>query len=119
MTDRELLELAAKAVGIVQTGFVEGDEDFYCALLYTNQDDCSVYWNPLENDEDAFKLAIFLGMKVSGRQAIIEHPYEPELCKPISFSYISTEEERDNVKATRLAIVRVAAKIGKKGQTCI
>ena len=114
MTDRELLELAAKAAGIVQTGFVEEDEVHCCALLCTNQDDCLVFWNPLEDDRDAFKLAILLEMKVSGRRAIVEHPYEPELCKPIASSYVSKGEEQDIVKATRLAIVRVAAEIGKR-----
>lgn len=113
MTDRELLELAAKASGAKSTRYLrnpsweEGDYAFEADFGYG-----ITPWNPLEDNGDAFKLAISLQMRVSERQAKIEHPYEPELCKPLAYSYVSRGEEQDSVKATKLAIVRAAASVG-------
>jgi hypothetical protein len=82
MTDRELLELAAKAAG---NGFVIG------------------YWNPLTDDGDALRLAVKLGLIVEcGRAWISRHgPMFGEDVLP------------DPYAATRRAIVRAAAEIGR------
>jgi hypothetical protein len=62
MTDRELLELAAKAAGIK----VDWDVKLYrddepCAYRLTGTHD---FWNPLEFDGDALRLAVQLDMDV-------------------------------------------------------
>ena len=78
-TDRELLELAAKAAGIRTT---EGND----------------YWNPLEDDGDAFRLAVKLGLKIKGIEILI----------------IEDDLECDRLTATRRAIVLAAAGIGRE-----
>lgn len=83
MTDRELLELAAKAAGLN----VGTDEGSYDDLKW---------WNPLTNDGDALRLAVKLGIDVSKAQLVY---------------YDKTSN--DPYAATRRAIVRTAAEIGK------
>ena len=56
MTDRELLELAAKAYGVE----VEFDADGVCWKHWP-----SFKWNPLEDDGDALRLAVRLGFTLS------------------------------------------------------
>jgi len=57
MTDRELLEMAAKAAG---AEFEVSDEDG----VYLHQPIGGVagFWNPLTDDGDAFRLAVKLGI---------------------------------------------------------
>src|SRR5690554_3749924 len=49
MSDNELLELAAKAAGYSLTKGSRGCREFLCKR--------GVYWNPLEDDGDALRLA--------------------------------------------------------------
>lgn len=88
MTDRELLELAAKAIGGVAFESLGG-----WALAKSSM---SKLWNPLEDDGDALRLAVKLGddIQVMKNKAIYS---DSELCA-----------------ATRRAIVRAAAEIGRK-----
>ena len=55
MTDTELLELAAKAAGYSFDGYV---------LRNNNTEFEYSGWNPLEDDGDAFRLAVSLGLTV-------------------------------------------------------
>ena len=48
MTDRELLEMAAKAVGVEYIGYVNGNQ---CEGLRVGK---GYIWNPLKDDGDAF-----------------------------------------------------------------
>lgn len=108
MTDRALLELAAKAIG----------QDLYWL------DDCSPavagrLWNPLDDDGDALRLANAL--KLSTCHTLCEAPtahgtamvgYAPwEKGAPICSERYDGIEGRD--AATRRAIVRAAAEIGR------
>ncbi len=115
MTDRELLELAAKAVGIEK-----GEYRIDCGISTTNSDGRHGYlprWNPLTDDGDALRLAVKLGMDVC-----IDTPHENEpRTYVICFSDTSTatttdaiENHGDPYAATRRAIVRAAAEIGKQ-----
>ncbi len=86
MTDKELLELAAKAAGIelkwmtqLSNG-VKPDEDFISN------------WHPLTDDGDALRLAVKLGLFTGDK----------------FYEFRSLE-----YAATRRAIVRAAAEIGK------
>ena len=86
MTDRELLELAAKAVG----------KD--SRLLPFDLNDWT--WNPLKNDGDALRLAVSLGLLDGSGDYLI---YRSQgILKGL-----------DPFAATRWAIVRAAAQIGK------
>ena len=118
MTDKELLELAAKAAGfelVLGKEYFIGKDKVDCTdMPYINSkdiDDLDCYWNPLIDDGDALRLAVKLDMNVySGYgSAVAEIPNDAE------HDHISSVEHygKDRFAATRLAIVRAAAEIGK------
>ena len=99
MTDRELLELAAKAAGI-------NLEDHQPVLALDGKSYLPPVlgrWEPLNSDRDAFRLAVDLGMHITSSQthAWVSTP-EVDAIQPF---------EGNPLKATRRAIVRVAAAI--------
>ena len=100
--DRELLGLAALAAGMV---VVNRDAP---VSLYVRGDGCKggVYWNPLSDDGDALRLAVML--KIT--------PHIDDNCTDAeSRMGFSTEAHLDDpYVATRRAIVRAAAEIGKQ-----
>ena len=95
MTDRELLELAAKAAGIE----LENIPMMGAGLLLKK----GGVWNPLADDGDALRLAVKLGL-------FNDEDFVTEL-KAI-WMYSCT----DYYAATRRAIVRAAAEIGRAAQ---
>lgn len=110
MTDRELLELAAKAAGI-QYEWHPGCGN---ALHLTAPDATAIYWNPLTNDGDALRLACDLGLRVFP----VARTSSGAACSAVG----SVTSERlsevadltlDTYAATRRAIVRAAAEIGR------
>ena len=107
MTDRELLELAAKAAGI---NLVIKDIPHRTAI-YGKETVCRVddhpckNWNPLTDDGDAFRLAVKLKLDVDHCQ---EHA-----CVYGDMAAVEILEGDDPYAATRLAITRAAAAIGK------
>lgn len=105
MTDRELLEAAAKAAGIEWLQWCESwDSDPTPGYQLTDFSK----WNPLTDDGDALRLAVKLGIDVtvSGKHAAATG------CKngPCFQEYANG----DLCAATRRAIVRAAAVIGAK-----
>lgn len=108
-TDRELLELAAKAAGIDVAYWVSnpGGEFFVLA-------DDGPEWNPLTDDGDALRLAVRLDFAVCvDRQSgnvRIDGPY------PQAIELVNEPIVDDPYAATRRAIVRAAASIGKHMQ---
>ncbi|MFN9915624.1 MAG: hypothetical protein ACK53L_23740, partial [Pirellulaceae bacterium] len=72
MTDRELLELAAKAAGLGTLVWGDkyklGDDEIDCTdMPYVRSgqpDEGDVFWNPLTDDGDALRLAVKLGLDV-------------------------------------------------------
>ena len=117
MTDRELLELAAKAAGIkIEWGevFSIGDCEVDCTDLAfaddSSPDDAAPsLWNPLTDDGDALRLAVMLRMNVSswgsGASAIVSAGDDVLLAEP--------HYGDDPCRATRRAITRAAAEIGR------
>ena len=101
MTDRELLELAAKAAGIVVWGNdLPGDvPDMATAGLYTNLG----HWNPLVDDGDALRLAVKLGLDLRLSQ------YLP---KAYDLTPSAAPDTNDAFVDVRRAIVTTAAEIG-------
>lgn len=100
-TDRELLELAAKASGFHYNPTIQGEGLWGCFDTDRSQ---SIYpWNPLWDDGDALRLAVKLGLIVSSGQCwVSKHgPMYGEDVLP--YPYV----------ATRRAIVRGAAEIGR------
>lgn len=112
--DRELLELAAKAAGyfIKWGSYIVCDDPVDCRdipYVKTHQyDEAEWYWNPLEDDGDALRLAVRLGLDIITRRvnggAYAGTP---------NHSADAYAEADDPYAATRRAIVRAAAAIGK------
>jgi hypothetical protein len=109
MTDRELLEIAAKAARLTVV------DKSAPVTLYIESDGCKsgVSWNPLANDGDALRLAVTLGLVVCVLHEIgMTGIYLP--AEHIGGKYDTTEPHNgDPYAATRRAIVRAAAEIGK------
>jgi hypothetical protein len=101
-SDRELLELAAKAAGI-QYEWHPGCGD---ALHLTAPDATAIYWNPLSDDGDALRLAVKLGIQIDPRN------HETRAFGPVG-GRVDEYHKPDAFAATRRAIVRAAAEIGK------
>jgi hypothetical protein len=93
-TDRELLQFAAKAAGEWPS-----PEPFEHILSR---------WNPLTDDGDAFRLSVKLNITVRRSDeydaSYAVAPYDPTLI---------SETDADPYAATRRAIVRAAAEIGR------
>ena len=101
-TDRELLELAAKAAGLrVRTW--DGHSGAMCA---TDDDRHGLMWMPLTDDGDALRLAVKTGEPFVVRSRCVTtmgglmEDFDPAV-------------SGDDLRATRRAIVRAAAAIGK------
>jgi hypothetical protein len=96
--DRELLELAAKAAELPECGWMGP------AFMYV-KDNTFTDWNPLTDDGDALRLAVKL--------KITPH-IDGNLTDAESTAGFATEAHLDDpYAATRRAIVRAAAEIGK------
>jgi hypothetical protein len=98
-TDRELLKFAAKAAGIGPLSWIEPDG----TKIVTN-----LLWNPITDDGDALRLAVKLGMTIeqwSEGHVYVGHRH------PGNFEH--EKHGTDPLAATRRAIVRAAAEIGK------
>ena len=102
MTDRELLELTAKAAGIKGWWLAE----FKTFQVNTAPLRNFVAWNPLTDDGDALRLAVKL------RFDVMCHEIGVHVDNDISYS--SEISHNDPYAATRRAIVRAAAAIGKE-----
>ena len=107
MNDRELLEAAAKAAGLESYSNELGRGPIYRKYHQGLQD--WVRWNPLTDDGDALRLAVTLRIDVW-------YPGNGAVQARYMGAWIQTEvfyEDTDECAATRLAIVRAAAEIGK------
>ena len=97
MTDRELLDLAAKAAGIEHLS-----GEYYVSGPELWDIERKRWWRPLTNDGDAMRLAVTLGFVV-----------EPGKCWHSHHGPVFGEDVIMGVMAaTRRAIVRAAAQIG-------
>jgi hypothetical protein len=99
MTDRELLEAAAKAAGM----------SYVHDLGVLSHDDFNefVRWNPLTDDGDALRLAVRLRLVL-----FLEIPrigIGPRMDGP----EVYVDEGENEYAATRRAIVRAAAELGR------
>lgn len=98
-SDKELLELAARAAGITNCGYCPNG-------IGTGKNGPILIgiWNPLTDDGDAFRLAVKLGFavrRISNKAMVSSSAGQfDEYC------------DRDQYAATRRAITRAAAEIG-------
>ncbi len=114
-TDRELLELAAKAAGYEVYSYQREAHEVWgeyaeCLMF----DGCE--WNPLTDDREALRLAVDLNMRVSyldfSGYAIAQcrRPDGPEVQE-----YCGPQPKTDPYKAMRRAIVMAAAALQTAG----
>ena len=127
MTDRELLELAAKAAGIK----VPTKEDYPWAWIdergihrdisYGGDGTRISHWNPLTDDGAALRLAVRLRLHARQFPLLDDGMDEPlgmvEIWRvddddPLHVEYLKAGDDR--LAVTRRAIVRAAAEIGRQ-----
>lgn len=108
MTDRELLEKAAKAHGGIPMRCVGAVPGLYCCDE-PGKPPIHLQWNPLADDGDALRLGVKLGVNlvISPEAAISDARV------PLKGGHWCTEPHigSDSAAATRRAIVRAAAEI--------
>lgn len=123
-TDRELLELAAKAARLKINTKAQAERDALIdpstASLWINEE--STAWNPLLDDGHALRLAAKLGISIEP-YPYYDHPKHSVICKQRRRSdqlreanpteVIELYRDSDPAGATRRAIVRAAAAIGE------
>ena len=120
MTDKELLELAAKAAGFgaPKTGRTCWTESEYprnsgkhgALWNYVGYMDTAELWNPLTDDGDALRLAVKLEIAINpfAGKTVVAHTESGRL------GYEKWDcWDDDPYAATRRAITRAAAEIGK------
>lgn len=115
MDDRELLEMAAKAAGFgamhgtcwTETEYPKRSGKYGALWNYIGNMDTAELWNPLTDDGDALRLAVKLELDLRARSA----PVQVVVDAP---GGVWIEESgTDKGAATRRAIVRAAAEIGR------
>jgi hypothetical protein len=105
MTDRELLEAAAKAAGI---DWADGHESTGL------RDQNGKAWNPLSDDGDALRLAVKLELHVICNPVLTDVAFIREIDgEKIIESFIQMTSKTDPYESTRRAIVRAAAELGR------
>jgi hypothetical protein len=103
-TDRELLELAAKAAGVEL--WPHGDPWRYQPAAMLLSGGCET-WNPLTDDGDALRLAVKLELD------ILFYRKHVDVCDNTKTQNVAAEEFTSGRDlAVRRAIVRAAAEIG-------
>lgn len=106
MTDRELLEMAAKAAGI--DGIYDHDFDM---LVLLDSEVVPTMWNPLKDDGDALRLAAKLKIDIEWQATNPFHePRVEAYQRNDEGTYFCADEHEDDY---RRAIVRAAAAIGE------
>ena len=113
MSDKELLELAAKAAGLTNLSYCPAWKSMAEYDVVGEYYKWETYWNPHKDVSKALLLAVSLSLN-------IEHGVTPAGAKVVM---VSCEEKfsgwfeevvgQDPLAATCRAIVRVAAEIGK------
>ena len=118
MTDIELLELAAKAAGykkyyshyLGRDSFVTYDDEYYSEVYERRVvGEKTLDWNPLTDDGDALRLAVKLKLSVWFEERESHQWTHIIWVSPVFEPYVG-----DVSAATRRAIVRAAAEIGRQ-----
>ena len=108
MSDRELLEMAAKAAGVEYDPKQFSQFGLWLVIHGEPSEYQRRYWNPLKDDGDALRLAVKLDMMVDPVNRVVAG-YLGNICVDVDYD----QQESDPYAATRRAIVRAAAEIGK------
>lgn len=113
MTDEELLRHAAKAAGYVEPTMYRPKAN---CLLWVGEESGAALWSPFSDDAEAFDLMVALGISVHHGWTFADEKVPlANVCAQHIPSMIEVGEIKgdDPKAATRRAIVRAAAEIGK------
>ena len=111
-TDREILEMAAKAAGFKDATWAAEQA---CIATLEQKRGFKLFWNPIEDDGDALRLAVKLDIDLI-RESLDDVPSTPTHVKAQSWDLEFSASEAlgdDHYAASRRAIVRAAAEIGR------
>ena len=113
MTDQELLEFAAKAAGLnVKAQSVNADDRWLGLVIGEKHTREKKFWNPLTDDGDALRLAVKLGLFVDIYDTEVLAGWVVDKDSS-SMETLNQPKGNDPYAATRRAIVRAAAELGK------
>lgn len=117
MEDRELLELAAKAAGLYVCQDLNSiGLNEWGSGLWVKEEKYDNYrsWNPREDNGDALFLAVVSGIKFRWHKVLNQALAWPgRLTEDAEIHESGEDHGGDRFSATRRAIVRAAAEIGK------
>src|SRR5690625_4114660 len=112
MNDHELLEMAAKAAGLTYVDYAGVGYDGRSGLMLTDEiGRQTVTWNPLTDDGDAMRLAIKMGVNLS-LPSSPNHVFV-QVGERGSVPFALDRIGGNPLSATRRAIVRAAAEMGR------
>lgn len=106
MTDRELIELAAKAEGREPPYDNNGVFSAWIGDMENGH-----WWDPLNDDGDALRLSVRLNFEIE-RSKLADRAYVGQVGEAPWVEYVN--DDQDLYQATRRAIVQSAAEIGRK-----
>ena len=101
MDDKELLEMAALAYNANNPSWFEYPFEAFRKGFLSK-------WNPLENDGDAFRLSVLLKLRIDQ-----SYVYEMKVMVGNGDTWVIEKYNGEQLTATRRAIVRAAAEIGR------
>lgn len=118
MTDRELLELAAKASKLDIVNWVEAEVHSGFDVFDQETGEITYAWNPLEDDGDALRLTARLRIHIAyrkedGDSGVVQAIAYGVQGDPDEGWTFTEGVEPDEFAATRRAIVCAAAEIGR------
>ena len=118
MSDRKLLEMAAKAAGLnIKAHRLDSDDTPTHMIVGAKNTRQRDLWNPLTDDGDALRLAVALELEVyfgddeAGTSVHVGYAADPDSASMVR--YCIQPSNADPFAATRRAITRAAAEIGK------
>jgi len=115
MTDRGLLELAAKAAGynarFVIGKYTKDDRLGMFLLNYGTSNQRS--WNPLQDDGDALRLAVELNMDIEIGRTFVKATWYDLIKSETHTTELSFSFPQDKEKCVKRAIVLAASEIGE------
>jgi hypothetical protein len=111
LSDRELLELAAKAAGEIGAYVDTPDCIGIQVIRSTEHIHVRTYWNPLTDDGDALRLAVKLGILIA--PPAYNGGWEATASAKADDGRWIDETLGTHGESTRRAIVRAAAEIGR------
>ena len=105
MSEQELLEYAARPAGI-DGRYFKSDNPIHTGIYRAGHD---YYWNPLISNSEALQLAAKIRIDIYYEKQHSGHPWSvvADSC------FTETDENQTMEEATRRAIVRAAASLGR------